>query len=86
MLWTAKVENGTKAVIDLNGNIVKDTLGNTVLTKKYLRVEAEVTEMRREKSARLRGKTVVYETKTNSLVKTVPIEVTTESLYIISFI
>lgn len=73
---TAKVENGTKAVIDLNGNIVKDTLGNTVLTKKYLRVEAEVTEMRREKSARLRGKTVVYETKTNSLVKTVPIEVT----------
>jgi len=73
---TAEVEDGTEAVVDLNGNIVKDTLGNTIYTKKYRTVTAEITELRREKSALLRGKTVVYDVKTNSLVKTVPIEVT----------
>lgn len=73
---TREIEDGTQPVKDVNGNIVKDTLGNTIYTKKYRTISADITEMVREKHARLIGKVVLYHNHTNTVASTRPIEVT----------
>ena len=73
---TKEVEDGKKPVKDLNGNTVKDTLGNIVYTKKYRTINATITELHREKSATIVGKTIITDLTTNSLVRTVPLTVT----------
>ena len=70
------IEDGTAAVLDLNGNVVHDTLGNIVYQKSYRTIEANVTELIREKSATITGRTIVYDNNSNSLVKSIPLQVT----------
>ncbi len=70
------IEDGEIPIKDINGNTVVDTAGNIIYTKKYRTVVANITELRREKYARLTGKTVIRNNNNNSLVRSIPLDIT----------
>lgn len=51
----AKIKDGKIAKLDRNGVPVKDTSGNIIKVQKYRTVYADVTEIQREKSAKIHG-------------------------------
>lgn len=69
-----QVEDGVKKVVDVNGNIVKDSIGQIVLTTRYKTVSAEITELTRYKEAHITGKTVIYNNVSNTKIKVIPFE------------
>lgn len=73
---TKEVIDGKIPVKDLNGLIVKDSIGNTIYTNKKELVTAYVEEIIREKIAHMNGKIVILDARTNSHIKSIPIDVT----------
>lgn len=70
-----EVEDGWKYVLDKNGNVLKDTLGNDIKEKRFVIVRADVVEIFREKSTRVIGTLECFDKRTNELIKTLPITV-----------
>lgn len=80
---TKRVRDGDKYVLDQNGNVQKDSLGNDVKVPNYINITAHVVENRMEKSARVHGTLDFYDNRENQLVKTFPI--TTENTFLYRF-
>jgi tetratricopeptide (TPR) repeat protein len=76
-----RVRDGDKYVLDQNGNVQKDSLGNDIKVPNYTNVVAFVKEIRLEKSALVQGTVDFYDNRNGQLIKTFPITTTNTFLH-----
>lgn len=70
---TKEVEDGFDYVLDANGNVTKDSLGNDVKVPKFKTISCEVIEFQQNKTARLSGAIEYYDNSNDQMLKTDPI-------------
>jgi hypothetical protein len=75
----------TKTIVDgkipfrnRSGTIMRDTSGNIIYNDKFKEVEAYIEELRREKIAKMNGRIVIIDALDNTLINSVPINITHE--------
>lgn len=67
------LEDGFQYVLDKNGNVMKDSLGNDIKIKKYKDITCTVVETAQKKSARIDGDVEIYQTDPLKLLRKDPI-------------
>jgi len=67
------VEDGWEYVLDANGNVMKDSLGNDIKKTKHVTIKAYVTKNDMSKRAQVKGTLDYYDSKSGQLIKTFPI-------------
>ncbi len=72
-----EIEDGFEYVLDSNGNVLKDTLGNDVTVLRTTYIYANVIEIYQNKFARVGGRLEVLDRDNKSLIDTRPITVET---------
>lgn len=70
---TKKVEDGFEYVLDANGNVKKDTLGNDIKIQKFKTISCHVKELHQFKTARISGTIDYLDNYNNKLLKSEPI-------------
>ena len=70
----AQVDDGFDYVLDKNGNVKKDSLGNDLKTKKFRWVRADVFKVCQTKEARVTGIVEYFDNRTKERVLSRPIE------------
>ncbi len=78
---TKRVRNGDKYVLDENGNVMKDSLGNDIKEPNYETITCHIVETRMEKSAYVHGTLDFWDNRSKQLVKTFPITAEKNFLY-----
>ncbi len=73
------VEDGWQYVLDLNGNVLKDSLGNDVKETRYSKVYADVLETLQTKSAIVSGELEFFDNTNGALIHREPI--TAEAIF-----
>jgi len=68
-----KVEDGFEYVLDKNGNVMKDTLGNDIKITKYKSLSCTVIETAQHKAAHIEGMVEIYSTNPEKLLRKDPI-------------
>ena len=76
---TKEVKNGWEYVLDANGNVMKDSLGNDIKVDKYSTLKAYVTKTHMSKKAQVKGALDYYDNHSGQMMKTFPI--TTEFVF-----
>lgn len=71
-----EIQDGTKYVLDENGNVKKDSLGNDIREPNFITIEAEVTETRQYKEGIVGGTIEYVNIKSDQLEKREDISVT----------
>jgi hypothetical protein len=74
-----EIEDGFEYVLDENGNVKKDSLGNDIKIPKYKTISCNVVEFFQRKSAIISGQLEYYDNRTQKLIKAEPI--TAESVF-----
>lgn len=74
-----EVQDGFDYVLDANGNVKKDSLGNDIKIPKYKTIQCNVTRYQQTKSARITSNLEYYDNATDQLMKSEP--VVSESLF-----
>lgn len=72
-----EVEDGFEYVLDENGNVMKDTLGNDIKVPKTTFIKATVLEVYQRKAVLVNGSWDLIDGWTNDLLKTEPLSVET---------
>ncbi|MCB0633878.1 MAG: hypothetical protein R2824_06020 [Saprospiraceae bacterium] len=72
---TKQIEDGFEYVLDKNGNVAKDTLGNDIKVPRKLWVKARVLEVYQSKVANISGRLELIDLHTHSLVDSQPLGV-----------
>lgn len=67
------IEDGFSYVLDKNGNVMKDTLGNDIKMKKYKTVQCALVETMQRKACRIDGDIEVIQMNPNKVLKKDPI-------------
>ena len=67
---TREIEDGFDYVLDNNGNVMKDTLGNDIKVARIVTINCNVTETRLNKNAVIRGSLDIYDNASDQLIKT----------------
>ena len=80
---TIEVEDGWDYLLDGNGNVTKDSLGNDIKVTRYTTLKAYVTKTHMNKKAQVKGTLDYYDNRTGQLIKTFPI--TTEFVFDYSY-
>ena len=62
-----QIEDGFTYLLDKNGNVMKDSLGNDIKLPKYTTISCEVIETQQRKSAVVSGTLNILNTETNQL-------------------
>ncbi len=65
---TREVRDGNRYVLDANGNVAKDTLGNDITEPNYIEVRADVREVCQYKEAIIEGSLDFYDHSSNELI------------------
>lgn len=68
-----EIEDGTTYLLDKNGNVVKDSLGNDIKIPKYKTISCDVVETQQKKTAIITGTLDYLNNETNQLLKTDPV-------------
>jgi len=68
-----QVEDGFDYVLDANGNVKKDSLGNDIKIPKYKTIYCAIKRTQQRKSARISGNINYYDNVANKLMKAEPI-------------
>jgi len=68
-----EIENGWQYVLDENGNVMKDSLGNDIKIPKIEKIFCNVTEFHLHKEVHAKGKIVFYDNTRNRELKYLPI-------------
>ena len=76
-----KVEDGWEYVLDAKGNVMKDSLGNDIKTKKYKTISCDVIETVQKKESTI-GAVVQFFTANNELIQSVPVSSVANFQYI----
>ena len=63
------VEDGWQYVLDYNGNVKKDSLGNDIKVPKYTKITCHVKETRMNKTAQIFGDATIYDAQTKDYIK-----------------
>jgi len=71
-----RVKDGWEYVLDHNGNVKKDSLGNDLKKDVFRKVRARVTEIHRTKAAHVKGRVVYFDNYTGERFKSQPVNVT----------
>lgn len=70
---TKEIEDGFEYVLDNNGNVTKDSLGNDITVARIVTVKALVIEVLQEKEAHVEGTVKVFSLPTNRLLRSQPL-------------
>lgn len=70
---TKEIEDGFTYVLDENGNVKKDTLGNDIKLPKFKTIKCFVTRVQQRKTARIAGNINYFDNVNNKLMKKEPI-------------
>lgn len=73
-----EIQDGFEYVLDNNGNVMKDTLGNDIKVDRYIDIYGNVFETFQEKTARVRGKLTYYDNSKSQILKTNTVNVISE--------
>ncbi len=65
-----KVKDGFEYVLDANGNVMKDSLGNDIKVDKYITLRAVVLESMQTKFATVGGRIDIFDNATGKLLRT----------------
>lgn len=68
-----KVEDGFDYVLDKNGNVMKDTLGNDIKLIKYKNLTCTLIETAQHKASHIEGMVEIYSTNPEKLIRKDPI-------------
>ena len=68
-----QVKDGTKTLLDANGNVVKDSLGNPIKVDNFKTIRANVYEFRQFKACQVTAKVDYIDFRTNQLIETFPL-------------
>lgn len=71
----SEVKDGWEYVLDDNGNVMKDSLGNDIKVDKFVKVIADVIEVQRTKEAIATGRFGLFDADTKELIDTRPFNV-----------
>lgn len=71
------VEDGFEYVLDKNGNVMKDSLGNDIKVKKYKDLSCTVIERFQEKSVSIKGEIEILSTEPRRLISKEPVGAST---------
>ena len=69
-----QIPDGKTTLLDANGNVVKDSLGNAIKIDKFKKVVCEVNEFTQFKSVKVKGQVFFKNLKTRQLVDTFPLD------------
>lgn len=67
-----EVKDGFKYVMDANGNVMKDSLGNDIKVDKYKTISCTVIQKTQNKTAKIETKVEYQDNKTKRIVATIP--------------
>lgn len=78
-----QIKDGTKTLLDANGNVVKDSLGHPIKVDNFKTIRVNIYESRQFKACQITAKVDYIDFKTNQLIDTFPIssEFTFENIY-----
>ena len=68
-----RIKDGLKYLLDDNGNVVKDSLGNDIKIDNIITVRAKTIEFRQTKAAKIIAQVQIVNLKTNELVDKFPL-------------
>ncbi len=68
-----EVPDGFDYVLDANGNVTKDSLGNDIKITRYKTINCKITRFHQKKTARISGDLEYYDNATDKLLKKEPI-------------
>lgn len=68
-----QVKDGTKTLLDANGNVVKDSLGNPIKVDNFKTIRANIYEFRQFKACQVTAKVDYIDFRTNQLIETFPL-------------
>lgn len=74
-----RIQDGFRYVLDENGNVAKDSLGNDIKEPRMIRVSAQVVESYQMKEAFLSGRLEFYDKRTGDLIDSEPMA--TEAIF-----
>ena len=63
------IEDGWQYVLDANGNVKKDSLGNDIKMPKYSKIGCQVRETRMNKTVQVFGDATIYDAQTKDFIK-----------------
>jgi len=69
-----QIPDGKTTLLDTNGNVVKDSLGNAIKIDKFKKVVCEINEFTQFKSVKVKGQVFYKNLKTNQLMDTFPLD------------
>lgn len=67
------IKDGWKYVLDANGNVKKDTLGNDIKEDKFIKVKSIFNKLTQYKETNITAKVSYFDLKTNQLINVYPI-------------
>lgn len=70
---TKEIEDGFEYVLDNNGNVAKDSLGNDIKVTRVITVKAQIIEVLQEKQANVQGTIKVFSLPDNRLLRSQPL-------------
>ncbi len=70
---TKKVADGWEYILDNNGNVMKDSLGNDLKRTKYKDITAYITLTKMNKRSVVKGSLDYFDNRSGQLIKTIPI-------------
>lgn len=73
----ATVEDGFEYVLDKNGNVIKDSVGNDIKVKKYKDLSCTVVERRQEKSVNIKGEIEIMSAMPKRIITKDPVAAST---------
>ena len=78
-----QVKDGTKTLLDNNGNVVKDSLGNPIKVDKFKTIKVNIYEFRQFKSVQITSKVDYVDYRNNQLIESFPLasEFVFENIY-----
>ncbi len=68
-----EIEDGFDYVLDANGNVKKDSLGNDIKVTKYKTIRCKVIRYKQKKTARITGTLDYYDNASDKLMKSEPV-------------
>lgn len=68
-----QIKDGVKNLLDSNGNVVKDSLGNAIKVDKFKTIKISIYEFTQFKATQVTAKVDYVNTKTNQLLETFPL-------------
>ncbi|CAM3685325.1 hypothetical protein FSS13T_14190 [Flavobacterium saliperosum S13] len=68
-----QIKDGTKTLVDANGNVVKDSLGNPIKVDNFKTIRANIYEFRQFKACQVTAKVDYVDFRTNQLIETFPL-------------